>query len=190
VVVLRTKAQIKWQKTGGSVAMKTYLDAYKARKATAIKRIYGGVTPEQMEKTEISLRCGTSPANSYFIFVEGAGNTSQLVGFCPSNRLDHLLHDFNYLIDQMNLSDIKFKISDVQIQINDERLIKKSPFDYIHKRSVLVDLISMAGLIPLISAGLLNILTSDLIYPTSVGLILWFVTIIIGYWSEPKYALR
>lgn len=175
---------------GDSDAMRQYLNAYRIRKHIALKRIYGGATPEQKRKTQISIRCGTSPKNSDFIFIEGAGNTSQIVGFCPLNRLDHLRHDFKYLISQMRQSDIKFKLKEISIQINDERLVKKSCWNYVLKRTVLVDLITMTGFIPLISAYVLNVLSFDLIYPVTIGFIFWFVTIIIGYRSEPEYVLK
>jgi len=187
---LKIKAKIKWQKKIDSAAMEEHLKPYKTKKQTTIKRLYGGVIPEQIGKTQISIKCGTSPETSYFIFIEGAGNTSQIVGASPSNRLDHLLNDFDHLIDQMHLLGVNFKLHDIQIQINDESLVKKSFWNYFYKRSVLVDLITMAGFIPLVSAYILNVLTLELVYPIIIGFIFWFATSIIGYRSESEYALK
>lgn len=199
MINLRINAQIKWCEKESINRMKSHLDTYSVGKKIALKEIFGGVTEEQIRNTEIGIKCGTSPSQSHYVFIKGAGNTSQLSGYCASNRLDHLLEDFDHLINQMQLSEINFKSYDIHIRTNDEKLVKKSARNYIFKRSVLTDLVTMTGIIPLISTLLLlntNVLTDfimvflNAVYPMTVGLIFWLATSYIGYRSEPEYVLK
>lgn len=106
--------------------------------------------------------------------------------------MDHLLEDFDYLIDQMNLSETNFRLHDIHVRINDEKLVKKSIKNYVFKRGVLTDFVAMVGLIPLISTYLLGKidLNVELFSPVVVGFILWLATLYIGYRSEPEYVLK
>ena len=188
---LLINVQIKWCETGSIDRMEKHLDPYSIRKREALMKIFGGATEDQVRNTEISIKCGTAPRQSYFIFVKGAGNTSQITGYCSSNRMDHLLEDFDFLIDQMQESNENFEFSEIHIRINDEKLYKKSVMKYVSKRSVLADLVAMTGLIPLISTGLLHgEVTFTVIYPVVVGFIFWLITLCYGYRSEPEYVLK
>ena len=171
--------------------MRNHLNPYFVPQKEALRQIFGGATREQIKNTEISVRCGNAPRQSYFVFIKGAGNASQITGYCLSNRLDHLLEDFDYLISQMLLSKETFKLYDIYIGTNDEKLVKKSAWKYISKRAVLADFIAMTSLIPLISAWLLFWeIKWSAICPIVVGFIFWLVILYIGYRSEPEYVLK
>lgn len=175
--------------------MEKHLAPHSRNKEVVLKVIFGGVTPESSKNAEINVRCGTSRVKSYFAFLRGSGNTSQIVGYCESNRLDHLLEDFDFLINQMRLSKINFELRDIYIRTNDEKLVKKSFRKYIAGRSVLSDLIAMTGLIPFISAVFLlgwdfSAVIWNSICPIIVGFIIWVVVLFIGYRSEPEYVLK
>lgn len=173
--------------------MKDYLETHVVRTGPALKEIFGAATIEQKAKTEFSIKCGTSPKGSNFVFLKGAGNTSQIVGGRPTHRLEYLLEDFQYLKEQMKNSDVRFELDKTRIEINDERLVEKSLGSYLIKRSSLVSLLSMTGAIPVLSTIFLSLdslLSKEQWYPIIAGFIFWLVVNIIGYRSEPAYALE
>jgi hypothetical protein len=189
------KTQIKWNGAEDCTAMKQHLTPHGINKDIALRAIYGAATPEQRVRIQISAKCGTSPSDSYFIFIEGAGSTSQIVGVCDSNRMDHLLQDFDHLISQMKLSGIDFKEEDTYIQTNDERFTKKSLHNFVLERTILLNLLSLTGIIPLISSYLLKkeaLLSLDIsaFLAVPMGFILWLVIVCIGYVRAPEYALE
>ena len=184
-------ADVTWAKSDSVNKMDMHLAAYKYNKKANLKKIFGGSIQPSLSNTEISIRCGEVQNRSSFVFVKGGGNTSQLTGYCPSNRLDHLCNDFKFLSDQMKNAGNEFEINDVRIKLNDEKLVKKNKKEYFFKRSVLVDLATLTGIIPLSSSYLLTgEITSGAFIPVIVGFIFWLAIFIIGYRSEPEYVLK
>jgi len=193
VIGLKIKSNAKWKNNTGLEDMKGHLEAHIVSKDTALKDIFGAVTIEQEAKTEFSVKCGTSPKGSYFVFLRGAGNTSQIVGGRLAHRLKYVLEDFKHLKEQMKNSDVKFELDKTRIEINDERLVEKSVRSYLIKRSSLVSLLSMTGAIPVLSTiflGFDSLLSNEQWYPVIAGFIFWLGVSIIGYRSEPVYALE
>jgi hypothetical protein len=94
----------------------------------------------------------------------------------------------------MKSSSIQFKIKSTYIQTNDERFVKKSLKRYVAEKGVLLNLVSLAGIVPAISAYIKNPipLTWDVsvFYPVPIGFIFWLIIVSLGYRGAAQYGLE
>jgi len=187
---MKLNAQIQWTYDGTCQKMGEHLQPYKDNKIKILQALFGASEKEFEETTEICVRVGLVPKRSYFAFLKGAGNTTLIHGLCPSQRLDHLLEDFDFLIQQMENSKVYFNVREVHVRLNDEKLVKKDLRTYFLKRGVLTELFSMTGGIALVSKFFLNKPDQESFLLSVIGFIFWGIAFIIGYWSESEYVLK
>jgi hypothetical protein len=168
--------------------MENHLYTFKCRKKSNLKRIFTESVPPSAQ-VKLSIKCGKKKNRSSFIFFRNTDTTCKIVGSCRTNRLIHLIDDFDYLKEQMNKSDLNFELSDAKIKLDNNKLIENNN-GFFSKKSILVDLFGMIGFIPAASIYLLfGEFTLVTLIPFIVGLIFWVGSIVIGCWKHPKYVL-
>jgi hypothetical protein len=183
-------ADIKWKDSISVQKMGSHLNQYTCGKKWNLKRVFKDSTLPSQNQTELSIKCGKRKNRSSFIFLRNSESTSQIVGSCKTNRLIHLIDDFDFLKEQMKTSKLDYKLSDARIKLDDDKLIDNSKQGFFSRRSVLVDLFGMIGFIPAASIYLLfGEFTLVTLIPFIVGLIFWVGSVVIGCWSHPKYVL-
>lgn len=183
-------ALIDWHNATRLERMIEHLKPHEIDKKSAVEHIFGASNPTIEKRIQVSLQMGTYESLSYFIFIESSGFTSQVVGYCPTGQLNHLWSDFDFLCSQMNELDIFYKIKDVHIRLNGQKLYKKSLTQFFFKRNIIKDLIILPGGLTIVSTLLSQEgLRFDAI-TFIAGLILWAITFCIGYLTEEEYVLR
>jgi hypothetical protein len=169
--------------------MQKHLSSFTCNKKVNLKRIFEESIP-LLVQAEISLKCGKKKNRSSFVFLRSIKNTYKIVGTCRTNRLSHLIDDFDFLKEQMNKSTIKFELGDAKIKLDSNKLIEDNNRGFFSRRSLLVDLFGMIGFIPAASIYLLfGEFTLVTLIPFIVGLIFWIGSVVIGCWTHPKYVL-
>jgi hypothetical protein len=187
---IQLSADIKWKDSKSAKKMEHHLNPFICSKKWNLKRVFKDSASPSIDKTEISVKCGKKKNRSSFIFLRNSENTYQIVGSCCTNRLIHLIDDFDFLKEEMNKSNLYFELSDARIKLDDNKLIEDNNKGFFSKRSVLVDLFGMIGFIPAASIYLLfGEFNSVTVIPFIVGLIFWVGSVVIGCWTHPKYVL-
>ena len=187
---IQLSADIKWKNVNSSIKMKSHLSSFSFNKKWNFKRIFKNSAPPSFAKTEISIKCGKKKNRSSFIFLKNSSNSSQIIGCCNTNRLIHLIEDFDFLKEQMNQSNSFFELSDARIKLDNKKLIDASKKGFFSRNSVLFDLFGTIGFIPAASIYLLfGEFTIVTLIPFIVGLIFWIGSVIVGCWNNPKYVL-
>ena len=186
---IQLSADIKWKDSKSAQKMENHLSPFNCSKKWNLKRVFKDSTPPSQDQTELSIKCGKKQNRSSFIFLRNSESTSQIVGSCRTNRLIHLIDDFDFLKEQMNKSTLNFELSDARIKLDDNKLIDDSNKGFFSKRSVLIDLF-VIGFIPAASIYLLfGEFTLVTLIPFIMGLIFWVGSVVIGCWTHPKFVL-
>jgi len=187
---IQLSADIEWRDSKSAKKMENHLSSFNCNKKWNLKRVFKDSTPPSQDQTELSIKCGKKQNRSSFIFLRNSKSTSQIVGSCRTNRLIHLIDDFDFLKEQMNKSKLNFELSDARIKLDDNKLIDDSNKGFFSKRSVLIDLFGMIGFIPAASIYLLfGEFTLVTLIPFIMGLIFWIGSVVIGCWTHPKFVL-
>ena len=187
---IQLSADIKWKDSKSAQKMGNHLSCFTCSKKWNLKRVFKDSNPPSQDQTELSIKCGKRKNRSSFVFLRNSQNTSQIVGSCRTNRLIHLIDDFDFLKEQMKKSKLNFELDDARIKLDDNKLIDDSDKGFFDKRSVLIDLFGMIGFIPAASIYLLfGEFTLVTLIPFIVGLVFWVGSVVIGCWSHPKYVL-
>ena len=170
--------------------MRTHLNYYSCNKKWNLKGIFKNSISPSYEKIDISIKCGKKKNRSSFIFLNNSDNSSQIIGRCKTNRLIHLIEDFDFLKEQMNQLENNFELSDARIKLDDNKLIEASQKGFLTRNSVLFDLFGTIGFIPAASIYLLfGEFTFVTLIPFIVGLFFWVGSVVVGCWTHPKYIL-
>ena len=155
-----------------------------------LKRVCKDSTLPSADQIELSIKCGKKKNRSSFIFLKNSKNSHKILGSCRTNRLTHLIDDFNFLKDQIKKAEDEFELSDTRISLDDNKLIEDGNKRYFGRKSFLVDLFGIIGFIPAAAIYLLfGEFTIVTVIPFIVGLIFWIGSIVIGCWTHPKYML-
>jgi hypothetical protein len=187
---IQLSADIKWKNANSAIRMRTHLTYYSCNKKWNLKRVFKNSIPPAHEKTDISIKCGKRKNRSSFIFLKNSDNSSQIIGCCKTNRLIHLIEDFDFLKEQMNKLKNSFELSDARIKLDDNKLIEASQRGFLSRNSLLFDLFGTIGFIPAASIYLLfGEFTFVTLIPFIVGLIFWVGSVVVGCWTHPKYVL-
>jgi len=187
---VQLSADIKWIDCTSAKKMSKHLKRFSCNKKSNLNRVFSGSTQPSSEKTEASYQCGEVTKRSSFIFLKESADTSKIVGSCCTNRLVHLIDDFDFLKNQMSESNLNFALSDAKIKLDDNKLIENCDNKIFNVKNTLADLFGMIGFIPAAAIYLLfGEFTLVTIIPFIVGLIFWVGSVVIGCWSQPKYVL-
>lgn len=187
---MQLSADIKWIDCTSAKKMSKHLKRFSCKKKSNLNRVFKESTQPSIEKTEASYLCGEVKNRSAFIFLKDSEDTSKIIGTCSTNRLVHLIDDFDFLKNKMNESNLNFELSDAKIKLDDNKLIENCDNKIFNVKNTLADLFGMIGFIPAAAIYLLfGEFTLITIIPFIVGLIFWVGSVVIGCWSQPKYVL-
>ena len=187
---MQLSADIKWTDCTSAKEMSKHLRRFACSKKSNLNRVFRGSIQPSIDQTQASIQCGEATDRSSFIFLRGPRDTSKIIGVCRTNRLVHLIDDFDFLKNQMNESNVNFSLSDARIKLDDNKLIEKRDNKIFNVKNTLADVFAMIGFIPTAAIYLLfGEFTFITIIPFIVGLIFWVGSVVIGCWSQPKYVI-
>ena len=187
---MQLSADIKCTDCTSAKKMSKHLRRFACNKNSNLNKVFGETTQPSINQTQASIQCGEITNPSSFIFLRDKKDTSKIIGVCTTNRLVHLIDDFDFLKNQMNESNVNFSLSDAIIKLNDNKLVENCDNKIFNAKNTLADLFAMIGFIPTAAIYLLfGEFTLITIIPFIVGLIFWVGSVVIGCWSQPKYVL-
>ena len=172
---MQLSADIKWTDCTSAKEMSKHLRRFACSKKSNLNRVFRGSIQPSIDQTQASIQCGEATDRSSFIFLRGPRDTSKIIGICRTNRLIHLIDDFDFLKNQMNESNVNFSLSDARIKLDDNKLIEKCDNKIFNVKNTLADVFAMIGFIPTAAIYLLfGEFTFITIIPFILGLIFWF----------------
>ncbi len=187
---MHLQCRIHWTSQEHLKRMMDHLSSYQIVDDQAIRNVLPEGGPTIKNRIQFSVELGTYQSHSIFIFFKGSGITSEIVGNCPTGKIQDIWDDFEYLKQQMSEIGAKYSIKDVHIRFNGEKLYIKTFSSYVFKRTILKDLIVLPGGLAIISGSLGRGEFKMDIIALIAGFILWCVTTSIGYMTEGEYVLK
>jgi len=187
---VRLYADVKWTDCSSATRMRKHLGSFVCSKKSNLNRIFKGSTPPSPDQVEVSVKCGKVAERSSFVFLRGSRNKSLIVGICSTNYLVDLIHDFDFLEEHMNKSNLAFTLSDPKITLDNNKLFEKADKGFLQIKSVLAQFFGIVGFISGASAYFLfGENTQVSLISLILGGIFLFGSLAIECWNQPKYFL-
>ena len=185
---MRLSADIKWIDCS-STSLRQDLSDYVCSEKSTLTKVFKGSTPPSSNQVEAIVKCGKVAQRSYFVFLRGSRNKSQIIGTCSTNRLVNLIDDFDFLKEQMKKSNLTFALSDPRVTL-DNKHVEKADRGLLRTVRVLADLF---GIIGFVSGALACLLFGELNQITLISLVLGLTfclgSVVVGCFDQPKYIL-
>lgn len=183
-------ADIKWTDRSASKKMRKHLSDFICSKKSNLTRIFKDSTLPSSDQIEASVRCGKVAKRSSFILLRGSRNKSKIIGTCSTNHVLDLIDDFDFLMEQMNKSNLTFTLGNPKITLEDDKLFERVDKPFLHIRVFLADFFGIIAFIVGASGYLIfgeNTLFA--IISLILGLFFCVGSVLIGFWRQPKYIL-
>jgi hypothetical protein len=169
--------------------IKRFLESYIIDTKSGLTTIFGSAHQKMIDKTEFVINFGQANHTTYFAFLKGSTNSFSVHGISTKDILEHLIHDYSFLEKELNRANINTRIDFVNINIDDVILRKKKFRDYVSSKTSISELIAFIG-VSNISTALQGVIDETLLINSLIGIVIWFIVTIIGFYESDEYGIR